>query len=104
MIVVDKKYQHLIKPGIEQPLESVQAHHAAPLTRYMLLQQEAVDGDGGIRIVTHVIAGLPEKIPPYCDLHWHDFDEINLILSDTSLKYKIQFEDEIYEVESPCTI
>src|SRR6185503_17760248 len=75
-----------------------------PLTRYVLLQKEAVQGDGGLRIVTHVISDLPKRIPPYCELHWHDFDEINLIISDSNLKYKIQLEDEVYEVESPCTV
>lgn len=99
-----EKYKYLIQQGVEQALEHVQAHHAAPLSRFVLMQQDAVQGDGGIRIVTHIISDLPTLIPPYCDLHWHEFDEINLIISDKSLRYKIRLEDEEYEVESPCTV
>ena len=97
------KYEHLISKGVEQPLEMVQAHHAAPFTRYVMLEKDAVRGEG-VKIVAHVITDLPHVIPPYCDLHSHDCDEINFITSDSSLRYRIQLEDEVYEVESPCTI
>ena len=100
-----KKYEHLIQTGIEQPLSAVSFHHDAPLTRYVMLQKEEVEGDGGLKIVVHVIKDLPATIPPYADLHKHDFDEINLILSeDNSLKYKVQLDDEVYEAISPSTI
>jgi hypothetical protein len=100
-----KKYEHLITPGVEQALSSVAFHHDAPLTRYVMLQKDKVEGDGGFRIVSHVITDLPNTVAPYCDLHWHDFDEVNLILSeDNSLKYRIRLEDETYEVNAPATV
>ncbi len=99
------KYQHLISEGVVQSLDMVQFHHAAPLTRYVLLQKDSFNGDGGVRIVTHIVNSLPDKVESYCELHKHDFDEINLILSeDNSLKYRILFEDEVYEVGSPTTV
>lgn len=99
------KYQHLITSGIEQGLGAVAFHHDAPLTRHVMLQKDTTEGDGGIRIVSHIINNLPETIPPYCELHWHDFDEINLIVSeDNTLKYRITLEDEVYEVQSPSTV
>lgn len=100
-----KKYEHLIQRGTEQPLSSVAFHYDAPLTRYVMLQKDKTTGDGGFRVVTHVISDLPDTVPPYCDLHWHDFDEVNLVQSeDSSLKYKIRLEDETYEVQAPATI
>lgn len=100
-----KKHEHLIQPGLKQPLSSVAFHYDAPLTRYVMLQRDSVTGDGGFRVVTHVISDLPAVVPPYCDLHWHDFDEVNLINSeDNSLIYKIRLEDETYEVQAPATI
>ena len=70
-----------------------------------MLQKDEVQGDGGFRVAAHVINDLPETVAPYCDLHWHDFDEVNLILSeDNSLKYRIQLEDETYEVNAPSTV
>lgn len=99
------KYEHLITKGVEQDLGAVAFHHSAPLTRYVMLQKDAVSGDGGFRTVAHVIDGVPDEVPPYCELHWHDFDEVNLILSDdNSLRYKIQLEDETYEVQAPATV
>ncbi len=99
------KYEHLITKGIEQALSSVAFHHDAPLTRYVMLQKDKVEGDGGFRVVSHIINELPSEVPPYCELHWHDFDEVNLILSeDNSLKYKIRLEDETYEVIAPATV
>lgn len=99
------KYEHLITKGVEQALSSVAFHHDAPLTRYVMLQKDRTEGDGGFRVVTHIINNLPNEVQPYCDLHWHDFDEVNLILSEEgSLKYKIRLEDEEYEVSAPATV
>jgi hypothetical protein len=100
-----KKYEHYIVSGMEKPLQSVKFHHEAPLVRHELLLRDSFQGDGGIRIVSHTISNLPEKVPSYCELHWHDFDEINLILSeDGGLKYKITIEDEEYIVGAPTTV
>ena len=70
-----------------------------------MLQKEKVEGDGGFRVASHFIIDLPTIIPSYCELHYHDFDEVNLILSeDNTLRYRIRIEDESYEVSSPSTI
>ncbi len=99
------KYSHLITKGIEQPLSSVAFHHDAPLTRYVMLQKDKTQGDGGFRVVAHIINNLQGEVDPYCELHWHDFDEVNHILSeDNSLKYRIRLEDEEYEVSAPATV
>jgi len=98
------KYKYLIQQGIKEPLESVQFHGAVPFERFVMLKKDTVEGDGGIKIVTHVLKNVPEKIDPYCELHFHDFDEINLILSTNNLKYRVQLEDEEYMVDAPSTI
>lgn len=99
------KYEHLITKGIKQDLSSVAFHHDGPLTRYVLTQKDHVNGDGGFRAVAHVISDVSGEVQPYCELHWHDFDEVNLIVSsDDSLVYKIQLEDETYTVQAPATI
>jgi hypothetical protein len=99
------KYQYLINAGDEQPLGSVAFHHDAPLTRFLMLQKDSVEGDGGIRIITHMLNNPTVPVPEYTELHKHDFDEINLILSnDNSLVYRIKLEDEVYELSSPTTV
>lgn len=88
-----------------EPLSSVAYHHDGPLDRFVMLQKQTITGDGGFRVVAHMLHDVPDIVQPYCELHWHEFDEVNLILSeDDSLKYKIILEDEEYEVTSPATV
>ncbi len=99
-----KKYSKYITKGVISPLNGVQFHGKAPLKRLLMLEKNKIK-EKGIRIVVHSINKLPKKIPSYCELHKHDYDEINLILSeDNSLLYKIQLEDEVYKVKSPATV
>ncbi len=99
------KYQNLITKGIEEALSTVAFHRDGPLTRYVMLQKDKVDGDGGFRVVSHIVDTTNKELGSYCELHYHDFDEVNIILSeDNSLKYKIQLEDETYTVEAPATV
>lgn len=102
---MEKKFAHLITRGVAEPLSAVAFHYDAPITRYVMLKQNAVQGDGGCKVVVHAIGELPETVPPYCDLHQHEFDEVNLILSEgNNLRYRIRFEDEEYEVDAPATV
>jgi len=56
---------------------------------------------------THVavhFVDASEKMPEYSQLHQHDHDEINLILSESKLTYQIQLGDETYKVSSNSSI
>ena len=56
-------------------------------------------------IAVHFVSANGKKNSEYSELHKHDVDEINLILSENAkLAYEIQFEDEIYKVSSPSTV
>ena len=92
-----RKYEHLIKKGIVEPMENVPNHGKAPFERIALNKNP--------HIAVHIIKDLPKEIPKYTGLHSHEHDEINLILSETGeLKYKIILEDEEYIVTSPATV
>lgn len=99
-----KRFQKYIKKGVAEPLENVPFHGKAPIKRMLMLDKSSVP-ESSTYVSVHFIKGLPKKIPKYSKLHKHDCDEINLILSeDEKLIYKVQFEDEIYEVSSPATV
>lgn len=104
----EKKYQTLIKKGVIHPLLNIPFHHKAPLKR--LLMQDAktfpdLEFSANYRIVAHIINKLPKRIPEYVDMHAHNCDEINLILSQNGkLVYEVFFEDEKYTVSSPATV
>lgn len=98
-----KKYQKFIQKGIEEPLEKVPFHRNAPIRRLSMLSKHLIP-ESDTHVAVHFV-DASKKLPEYSQLHKHDHDEINLILSeDSSLTYNVQFEDEIYTVSSPSTI
>lgn len=100
---MNKKYRRFIKKGIKEPLEKIPFHQKAPIKRMSMLNQSLIP-QSNTHIAVHFVNVL-QKLPKYSQLHKHNHNEINLILSETSkLKYKIQLEDETYNVSSPSTV
>ncbi len=98
-----KKYQNLIKKGINESLEKIPFHKKAPIKRLSMLSKSIIP-ESDTHIAVHFV-DASKKLPEYSQLHKHNHDEINLILSESSkLKYQIQIEDESYTVTSPSTI
>ncbi len=98
------KLEKYITTGHKEPLSFVPFHHDAPVERFMMLNSAMVP-DCNTRISVHQVSDLPDEITPYCELHKHDFDEINLIISeDDHLVYRIQMEDEVFVVHSPASV
>ena len=99
-----KKFKKYIKKAKIESLAKIPFHGKAPLQRLLMISKNLIP-ESNIYIAVHFIKDLPKKIPKYCELHRHDCDEINLILSEYSkLTYKIKLEKEIYKVSSPATI
>jgi len=99
----NKKY---IKRGVISSLSNVAFHNKAksPLKRIFMLSEPDIK-EHGVRIVVHQIKKLPKKVKEYCELHVHQYDEINLILSESGkLVYSIQLGDEVFKVVSPAAI
>ena len=98
------KFQKYIRRGVVEPLAKIPFHGKAPIRRLLMLDKTSVP-ESNTHVAVHFIKNLPKEIPKYSELHKHDCDEINLILSeDDKLVYKVQFEDEVYKVSSPATI
>lgn len=103
-VEIKKRFKKFIIKGVNQPLQIVPFHREAPVTRLLMIDGEMIP-QSDTRVSVHFVDDLPEEIPSYCDLHQHDFDEINLVLSEhDNLVYKIQLEDEVYLVRSPSTV
>ena len=99
-----KRYQKFIKKGVNEPLSKVPFHGKAPIKRLSMLSKKLIP-KSNTHIAVHFINSKSKKIPDYSILHKHNFDELNLILSENNkLKYEIQMEDEIYKVSSPSTV
>ena len=99
-----KRYQKFIKKGVNEPLSKVPFHGKAPIKRLSMLSKKLIP-KSNTHIAVHFINPKSKKIPDYSILHKHNFDELNLILSESEkLTYEIQMEDEIYKVSSPSTV
>ena len=98
------KFYRYIKKGIIQSLSNIPFHGKAPIKRLLMLKKCLIP-KSDMHIAVHFIKNLPKKIPKYSELHKHDCDEINLILSENKkLVYNVQLENEIYRVSSPATV
>ena len=99
-----KKYQKFIKKGVSEPLSKVPFHGKAPIKRISMLSKKLIP-KSNTHVAVHFINSKSKKITDYSELHKHNFDELNLILSESGkLTYEIQMEDEIYKVTSPSTV
>lgn len=100
---MEKKYRRFINKGMNEPLEKIPFHQKAPIKRFSMLNKSMVP-ESDTHVAVHFVDAL-QKIPKYSQLHKHNHDEINLILSTgDTLRYKIQLEDETYSVSSPSSI
>lgn len=55
--------------------------------------------------IHQVAAGAATDRPDYSTPHHHpDHDEVNILISEEHLAYRLTFADETYEVEAPATI
>jgi len=99
-----RRYRKYITKGINEPLSKIPFHGKAPIKRLSMLGKKNIP-QGNTHLAVHFVDADSKKIDEYCTLHKHNADEINLILSqDGSLKYEVQYEDEIYKVSSPVTL
>ena len=99
-----KRYQKYITKGVSEPLSKVPFHGKAPIRRLSMLSKKLIP-ESDTHIAVHCVNSKTKKISDYSKLHKHNFDELNLILSeDKKLTYEIQMDDETYKVTSPSTV
>jgi mannose-6-phosphate isomerase-like protein (cupin superfamily) len=97
------KYSRFIKQGIIESLENVPFHKKAPIMRLSMLNKSIIP-ESDTHVAVHFV-DASKKLPEYSQIHEHNYDEINLILSeDSKLTYEVQLNDETYKVTSPSTI
>lgn len=98
-----RKYEKFIKQGIIESLDKVPFHKKAPIKRLSMLSKSMIP-ESDTHIAVHFV-DASKKFPEYSQIHEHDHDAINLILSENSqLTFKVQLGDETYNVTSPSTI
>lgn len=92
--------EHLISKNILSSLDTIPFHnHIDSIERF-------VPEKFPIHLAIHKINDMQGTPVDYCDLHSHDdITEVNLIIGDpNALIYRIQLDDEVYEVKSSSSI
>lgn len=96
-------YEKFIKQGIVESLDNVPFHKKAPIKRLSMLDKSIIP-ESDTHIAVHFV-DASNKLPKYSQRHEHDYDEINLVLSENSqLTFEVNLDDETYEVTSPSTV
>ena len=97
-------YKKFIKKGVSEQISKIPFHNYAPIKRLSMLSKKRFPSSN-THIAVHFVNGNHKKMLEYSQLHKHNADEINLIISENSkLKYEIQLDDEVYNVSSPSTV
>lgn len=76
------------------------------IVRHSFLEKEDIKGKS-FHIASHIIddSYLHKKEWSYSQAHKHDFDEINMLISEkSSLKYKLEVDGKEEEIVSPALI
>jgi hypothetical protein len=91
--------QSLIFKMLPVPLSNVSFHNdTSAITRYFAK-------DLPVHLTVHEVSTVTKAPKEYTQLHMHaDCDEINIIISQNSLVYKMQLEDEEYIASSNSAI
>ena len=99
-----KRYQKFITKGVNEPLSKIPFHGKAPIKRLSMLSKKLIP-ESNTHIAVHFVNSKTKKISDYSKLHKHNYDEVNLILSENNkLTYEIQMDDETFKVTSPSTV
>jgi hypothetical protein len=95
----------LISHGVTEALSLVPFHNRdeAPLTR-RVLSGDSIHASLHRRIVVHELRDVRPQHRRYCDPHFHDFAEVNILLSTTRLTYEVRLGGDTYVVEAPASI
>lgn len=99
-----ERYSNLISHGVLEGLQSVKFHSDAPFLR-RLMSNFSDSYSIGKHIAVHEIKNnLSLKHRSYTELHAHNCDEWNIILSFEKLVFEICLDNESYEVSAPATV
>jgi hypothetical protein len=98
------KFSKYIVQGKIEPIHKIPYHTKAPIRRLSMAGKTLLPS-ARTHLAVHFVDATKRKIPEYTRFHKHNYDEINLIISEKSkLVYKIEIENESYTVTSPATV
>jgi hypothetical protein len=93
----------IVVRGRVEPLAGVPFHHDGPLTRWQMASA-ALHPDLDCYVAVHQFSDVAPANRHYCDVHVHEFDEVNVFHSTSALRVSVRLGDDTLEIEAPTTI
>jgi len=93
----------IVVSGRIEPLAGVPFHRDGPLTRW-LMSSAALHPNLNTHIAIHEFRDVEPGTREYCDVHVHDYDEINVFHTTSSLRVAVCLGDETIQVDAPATV
>ncbi|MGE0704237.1 MAG: homocitrate synthase [Vicinamibacterales bacterium] len=93
----------IVVSGRAEPLADVPFHRDGPLTRW-LMSSAALHPNLNTHIAIHQFTEVEPGTRDYCDVHVHDYDEINVFHTTSALRVAVCLGDETIQVDAPATV
>ncbi len=93
----------IVVSGRREGLANVPFHEEGPLTRW-LMASAALHPDIGTYIAVHQFSDVEPASRDYCEVHVHDYDEINVFYTDSELRVEVRLGEELIQVDAPATV
>jgi hypothetical protein len=100
---LDRPRRAVIVRGHEEPLGAMPFHADGPLRRWRMAGGDA-QAALPVFVALHEFASVEAGRRTYCEPHVHDFDEINVLYTSSSLQVDLRLGDELVTVDAPATI
>jgi hypothetical protein len=95
--------QPVVVRGRIEPLANVPFHHDGPLTRW-LMAGAALHPGLDYHIAIHQFTDVEPAPREYCEVHVHDYDEINVFHTTSALHVAVRLGEHTLQVEAPATV
>ena len=93
----------IVVSGRLEPLAGVPFHRDGPLTRW-LMSGAALHPHLNTHIAIHQFTDVGPAARDYCDVHVHDYDEINVFHTTSALRVAVRLGDKTIQVDAPATV
>lgn len=95
--------QPIVVSGRIEPLANVPFHHDGPLTRW-LMAGAALHPGFECHIAIHQFSDVEPARRDYCEVHVHEYDEVNVFHTNSSLRVDVRLGENTIQVDAPATV
>ena len=93
----------IVVSGRLESLANLPFHRDGPLTRW-LMAGAALHPELEFHIAIHQFSDVEPAQRDYCEVHVHEYDEVNVFHTTSSLRVAVRLGDDTIQVDAPATV